>query len=95
MSKIFSKKFGKNFTKINASNIFLKNLKNVSDPEKKRKIIGKTFIEVFDKAAKKISNVDYLGQGTLYPDIIEVFHFLVVQQLKSKVIIMLGGLPKK
>ena len=95
VSKIFSKKFGKNFTKINASNIFLKNLKNVSDPEKKRKIIGKTFIEVFDKAAKKISNVDYLGQGTLYPDIIESIPFFGGPTAKIKSHHNVGGLPKK
>ena len=95
VSKIFSKKFGNNFTKINASNIFLKKLKNVSDPEKKRKIIGKTFIEVFDKAAKKISNVDYLGQGTLYPDIIESIPFFGGPTAKIKSHHNVGGLPKK
>ena len=95
VSKIFSKKFGKNFVKINASNIFLKNLKNISDPEKKRKIIGKTFIEVFDKAAKKISNVDYLGQGTLYPDIIESIPFFGGPTAKIKSHHNVGGLPKK
>ena len=95
VSKIFSKKFGKKFTKINASNIFLKNLKNVSDPEKKRKIIGKTFIEVFDKAAKKITNVDYLGQGTLYPDIIESIPFFGGPTAKIKSHHNVGGLPKK
>ena len=95
VSKIFFKKFGNNFTKINASNIFLKKLKNVSDPEKKRKIIGKTFIEVFDKAAKKISNVDYLGQGTLYPDIIESIPFFGGPTAKIKSHHNVGGLPKK
>ncbi len=95
VSEIFSKKFGNNFIKINASNIFLKNLKNVSDPEKKRKIIGKTFIEVFDKAAKKISNVDYLGQGTLYPDIIESIPFFGGPTAKIKSHHNVGGLPKK
>ena len=56
-------KFKKNFIKINASKLFFSNLKNISDPEKKRKIIGKTFIEVFNKEAKKIKNVKYLAQG--------------------------------
>ena len=95
VSKIFSKKFGNNFIKINAANVFLKKLKNVSDPEKKRKIIGKTFIEVFDKAAKKINNVDYLGQGTLYPDIIESIPFFGGPTAKIKSHHNVGGLPKK
>ena len=60
-----------------------------------RKIIGKTFIEVFDKAAKKISNVDYLGQGTLYPDIIESIPFFGGPTAKIKSHHNVGGLPKK
>ena len=54
-----------------AGRLFLSKLKGVSDPERKRKIIGKTFIEVFDKEVKKLGEVDYLAQGTLYPDVIE------------------------
>ncbi len=95
VSKIFSKKFGKNFIKIDASSIFLKNLKNITDPEQKRKIIGKTFIEVFDEAAKKISNVHFLGQGTLYPDIIESIPFFGGPTAKIKSHHNVGGLPKK
>ncbi len=95
VEKIFKKKFGKNFIKINASNIFLKNLKNISDPEKKRKIIGKTFIDVFEKAAKKISNVKFLGQGTLYPDVIESIPFFGGPTAKIKSHHNVGGLPKK
>ena len=60
--------------KINFSDseaLFLKNLKGQSDPEKKRKIIGKTFIDVFLKEAKKIKNIKFLAQGTIYPDVIE------------------------
>ena len=95
VTKIFGKKFGKNFIKINASKIFLKKLKNVSDPEKKRKIIGNTFINIFEKAAKKISNVNYLGQGTLYPDIIESIPFFGGPTAKIKSHHNVGGLPKK
>ncbi len=51
--------------------LFLKKLKGVSDPEKKRKIIGKTFIEVFEASLKSIGKAEYLAQGTLYPDVIE------------------------
>ena len=54
-----------------ASSLFLGKLKGVTDPERKRKIIGKTFINVFDKEVKKLGEVDFLAQGTLYPDVIE------------------------
>lgn len=56
---------------IDASDEFLANLSNVSDPEKKRKIIGKTFINIFESEAKKIKDVKWLAQGTIYPDVIE------------------------
>ncbi len=57
--------------KVDASERFLRELSGVTDPEKKRKIIGRVFIEVFEEEAEKISNVRYLVQGTLYPDVIE------------------------
>ncbi len=56
---------------VDASDLFLKNLASVEDPEEKRKIIGRTFIDVFDAEAAKIEGVEYLAQGTLYPDVIE------------------------
>ncbi len=56
---------------IDASKIFLERLEGVTDPEEKRKIIGHTFIELFEKEAKKHDNIKYLAQGTLYPDVIE------------------------
>ncbi len=56
---------------IDASKIFLEKLKGVKDPEEKRKIIGETFIQIFEEHAKKIGNVRFLAQGTLYPDVIE------------------------
>ncbi|MCE5301007.1 MAG: glutamine-hydrolyzing GMP synthase [Spirochaetia bacterium] len=65
------KKLGIKVTMVDASEGFLKKLKGVSDPEKKRKIIGNYFIEVFEKHAKKIGKFEFLGQGTLYPDLIE------------------------
>ncbi len=95
VERIFKKKFGKNFIKIDASKIFLKRLENISDPEKKRKIIGKTFIQVFDKEAKKISNVKFLGQGTLYPDVIESIPYFGGPTAKIKSHHNVGGLPKK
>ncbi len=69
--KIFKKKYNLNVKLVNASNLFLNNLKNVSNPEKKRKIIGSLFIKIFEKEARKYRNLKFLAQGTLYPDIIE------------------------
>ena len=60
-----------NFIKVDASERFYKKLKGVTEPEKKRKIIGEEFIRVFEDEAKKIGHVDYLVQGTIYPDVIE------------------------
>ena len=72
---IFKKRLGSRFIHVNASEIFLKALKNISDPEEKRKTIGKKFIEVFESEAKRIENVKFLAQGTLYPDVIESLAF--------------------
>ncbi|MGN1480810.1 glutamine-hydrolyzing GMP synthase [Porcipelethomonas sp.] len=60
-----------NFVRVDASEYFMEKLRGVSDPEQKRKIIGAEFINVFEKEAKKIGTVDYLVQGTIYPDVIE------------------------
>jgi GMP synthase (glutamine-hydrolysing) len=92
---IFKKKFKKNFIKVDASKLFIKKLLNISDPEKKRKIIGKTFIEVFEKESKKLKNVNYLAQGTLYPDVIESISFFGGPTAKIKSHHNVGGLPKK
>jgi len=69
--KVLGQELKLNLKVVDASKLFLGRLKGVSDPEKKRKIIGKTFIEVFDKEAKRIKGVEFLAQGTLYPDVIE------------------------
>ena len=82
-----------NLKVVDASRRFLLSLRGVNDPEKKRKIIGKCFIEIFDREAKKIKNVKYLGQGTIYPDVIESSS----KKSKSDVIKShhnVGGLPK-
>jgi len=72
VEKTFKEKFHmKNFRTVDASELFLERLKGVTDPEEKRKIIGRTFIEVFEKAANEIPNAEFLAQGTLYPDVIE------------------------
>lgn len=79
---------------VNAEKLFLKALNRVFDPEKKRKIIGRVFIEVFDREAKKIKGATFLGQGTLYPDVIESVSFkgpsAVIKSHHN-----VGGLPKK
>lgn len=67
----FLKQVGVNLRVVDASQLFLNRLKGVTNPERKRKIIGKTFIEVFDKECKKLKKVKFLAQGTLYPDVIE------------------------
>ena len=69
--EVFRDKLGMNLIKADARELFLSKLKGVADPESKRKIIGEEFIKVFEKEAKKIGAVDYLVQGTIYPDVIE------------------------
>tara|TARA_B110001450_G_scaffold198539_1_gene187190 strand:+ start:1426 stop:2988 length:1563 start_codon:yes stop_codon:yes gene_type:complete len=93
--KTFKKKLKINLIYINAEKEFLKKLRNVSDPEKKRKIIGKLFITIFEKYAKKIKNVKFLAQGTLYPDLIESRSVTGSQTSKIKSHHNVGGLPKK
>ena len=69
--RVFKEERGMNLIKVDASNLFLKQLQGVREPEKKRKIIGKAFIDVFSEEAKKLGKVDFLVQGTIYPDVIE------------------------
>ena len=71
IKKVFKGKFGINLIQIDAEERFLKKAKGVTDPEKKRKIIGGEFIKVFAEEAKKLGTIDFLAQGTIYPDIIE------------------------
>ncbi|WP_368488944.1 glutamine-hydrolyzing GMP synthase [Clostridium sp. BJN0013] len=68
---IFKKQFNMNFIRVNAEKRFLQKLKDVSDPEKKRKIIGEEFIRVFEEEAKKLGEIGFLVQGTIYPDVVE------------------------
>ena len=69
--QVFKKEMGATLIYRNKAALFLNKLKGVSDPEKKRKIIGKIFIDVFAEEAKKLKDVRYLAQGTIYPDILE------------------------
>ena len=91
----FKKRFKINLIYVNAEKQFLSKLKNISDPEKKRKIIGNLFIKIFEKYAKKIRNVKFLAQGTLYPDLIESKSVTGSQTSKIKSHHNVGGLPKK
>ena len=93
--KIFKNRYKLNIKLINASKIFLKKLKNITNPEKKRKIIGKLFIKIFENEAKKIKDVKFLAQGTLYPDIIESKSYTGSKTSKIKSHHNVGGLPKK
>ena len=94
IENLFRNKLRLNEIHLNESERFLKNLSGVTDPEKKRRIIGKTFIEVFEEEAKKHGDIKFLVQGTLYPDVIES-----VQVKGSSVTIKthhnVGGLPEK
>lgn len=71
VEQVFDGYFDSHFIRVNAGERFLGKLKGVTDPEKKRKIIGEEFIRVFEDEAKKIGKVDFLVQGTIYPDVIE------------------------
>ena len=93
--KTFKKKLKINLIYVNAQNEFLRKLNNVSDPEKKRKIIGNLFIKIFERYAKRIKNVKFLAQGTLYPDLIESKSVTGSQTSKIKSHHNVGGLPKK
>ena len=93
--KTFKKKFRIKFIYIDASKLFLKKLRGITNPEKKRKIIGKLFIQLFEKYAKKIKKIKFLAQGTLYPDIIESKTVTGSPSSKIKSHHNVGGLPKK
>ena len=91
----FKKKLKINLIYVNAEKEFITKLTNVSDPEKKRKIIGNLFIKIFERYANKIKNVKFLAQGTLYPDLIESKSVTGSQTSKIKSHHNVGGLPKR
>jgi GMP synthase (glutamine-hydrolysing) len=86
------RKWDINFVRVDAEELFLSKLAGVSEPERKRKIIGEEFIRVFEAEAKKIGQVDYLAQGTIYPDVIEsgLGKSAVIKSHHN-----VGGLPKE
>ncbi|MCM8711515.1 glutamine-hydrolyzing GMP synthase [Clostridium sp. SYSU_GA19001] len=71
VEKIFKEQFDMNLIRVNAQERFLGKLKGVSEPERKRKIIGEEFIRVFEEEANKLGEIDFLVQGTIYPDVVE------------------------
>jgi len=71
VESVFKGKFGLNMIRVNAGERFLGRLKGVTEPEKKRKIIGEEFIRVFEEEGRKLGKIDVLAQGTIYPDVIE------------------------
>jgi GMP synthase (glutamine-hydrolysing) len=75
VTRVYREHFGFNLRAVDASERFLKRLRGEEDPERKRKIIGVTFIEVFEQEARSIPDVKFLAQGTLYPDVIESVSF--------------------
>ena len=92
---LFAKHMQMNVRFARARKVFVDALKGVMDPERKRKIIGKAFIEVFEKEAKKVKGAEFLGQGTLYPDLIESRSAFGGPSAVIKSHHNVGGLPKK
>ncbi|HWP59724.1 MAG TPA: glutamine-hydrolyzing GMP synthase [Candidatus Acidoferrales bacterium] len=90
--RLFSERFGGSFHYADASERFLAALKSVEDPEDKRKIIGRIFIEVFEEEARKLGDIPFLAQGTLYPDVIESVSY-VGPSATIKSHHNVGGLP--
>jgi len=91
----FRENLGMNIRYVDATDRFLDRLKGVIDPETKRKAIGKEFIHIFEEEAGKIGKVDYLAQGTLYPDVIESAVTASKSAAKIKTHHNVGGLPEK
>lgn len=95
VKQLFEEQLGIHLISVSAEALFLENLAGITDPEKKRKICGKLFIDIFEQEAKKMPNVKWLAQGTIYPDVIES---AATKHGKAQVIKShhnVGGLPEK
>jgi len=90
----FAKHMGVKVDRVNASDEFYRELKGVEDPEKKRKIIGRLFVEVFQREAKKLPRAKWLAQGTIYPDVIESAGAKTGKAVTIKSHHNVGGLPE-
>jgi GMP synthase (glutamine-hydrolysing) len=95
VAETFREKFKINLNVVDAEKRFLEKLEGIEDPEQKRKIIGNTFIEVFEEEAKRLGNFEFLAQGTLYPDVIESVSFKGGPSVVIKSHHNVGGLPEK
>jgi GMP synthase (glutamine-hydrolysing) len=95
VEKLFKEHFHIPLIHVDASLLFLNRLSGVSDPERKRKIIGETFIEIFEIEAEKAGGADFLAQGTLYPDVIESVSFTGGPSVTIKSHHNVGGLPAR
>ena len=93
--RVFRDRFNIRLVHRDASDLFLGKLAGQTDPEKKRKAIGATFIDVFEEEAKKIGGADFLAQGTLYPDVIESVSFAGGPSVTIKSHHNVGGLPER
>jgi GMP synthase (glutamine-hydrolysing) len=95
IQKTFREHLKMNLRFVDARKTFLRNLEGVKDPEKKRKIIGRTFVEVFEREAKKLGRIPFLAQGTLYPDVIESVSVYGGPTSTIKSHHNVGGLPRQ
>lgn len=95
VKKRFKNHYRINLKIVDARDVFLKDLRGVKDPEKKRRIIGRIFIDVFEREAKKLGKIRFLAQGTLYPDVIESRSAFGGPSATIKTHHNVGGLPKK
>lgn len=95
VEKLFKDHFHINLIHVDASMVFMSRLNGVKDPEQKRKIIGETFIELFEQEADKAGGADFLAQGTLYPDVIESVSFTGGPSVTIKSHHNVGGLPAR
>jgi len=93
--QLYQKHFHIDLRVADASALFLRRLKGVRDPERKRKIIGRTFVEVFESSIKSVGRADFLGQGTLYPDVIESVSIGNNPASLIKTHHNVGGLPRR
>ncbi|HET7535442.1 MAG TPA: glutamine-hydrolyzing GMP synthase, partial [Candidatus Didemnitutus sp.] len=95
VTELYGKHFHIDLRVVDASKLFLKRLKGVSEPETKRKIIGRTFVEVFEKSLRSVGGADFLAQGTLYPDVIESVAIGNNPAALIKTHHNVGGLPER
>ena len=95
VAELFRRHYNIPLVQRDAGDLFLGKLAGVSDPERKRKIIGATFIDVFDEEAEKLGGADFLAQGTLYPDVIESVSFTGGPSVTIKSHHNVGGLPER